>query len=97
MWIHLLGQDIPFILQSGAGEGSHFSDQDYIKTGATIVYNAEEVYQRAELIVKVTPVKESEVDLLMENQILFSSLHLAVGKRDTINKITSKENYSSWI
>ena len=78
-------------IQSGAGEGSHFSDQDFIKTGATIVYNADEVYKRAELIVKVTPVKESEVDLLMENQILFSSLHLAVGKRDTINKLLQKK------
>ncbi len=78
-------------LQSGAGAGSHFSDQDYIKTGATIVYSAEEVYRRAELIVKVTPIKESEADLMMENQILFSSLHLAVGKKDTIVKLLQKK------
>ena len=41
-------------IQSGAGEGSHFSDEDYEKTGAKIVYTADEIFGRAELVLKVT-------------------------------------------
>lgn len=77
-------------VESSAGEGSHFTDDDYIKTGATIVYSAEEVYMRSEVIVKVAPVDNNENELLQENQILFSSLHLAVGKKVTIENLLKK-------
>lgn len=77
-------------VQSGAGEGSHFSDDDYKKVGAFIVYSLEEVYKRAELICKVSPIAEKELELLQENQILYSSLHLAVGKKNTLLKFLNK-------
>ena len=56
-------------IESGAGFESHFTDEGFQKLGANIVYNAEEVYQRAEMIVKIAPLTESEVDLLQEEQI----------------------------
>lgn len=77
-------------IQSGAGEGSHFSDEDYLKTGANIVYSTEEAYGRAEMMVKVAPLSEQECNLLQENQILFSSLHLAVGKKNVIDQLLKK-------
>jgi alanine dehydrogenase len=77
-------------VQSGAGEGSHFSDEDFRNTGATIVYNCEEVYHRAEMIVKVAPLTQEESELLQDNQILFSSLHLVVGKRDILEVLLKK-------
>src|ERR1035437_7030886 len=77
-------------VESGAGDGSHFIDDDYIKTGATIVYSAEEVYMRSEMIVKVAPVENNENELLQDNQILFSSLHLAVGKKSMIENMLKK-------
>ncbi|QQS34861.1 MAG: alanine dehydrogenase [Ignavibacteriales bacterium] len=77
-------------IQSGAGEGSHFSDEDYIKTGANIVYSTEEAYGRAEMMVKVAPLSEQECSLLQDNQILFSSLHLAVGKKNVIDQLLKK-------
>ena len=40
-------------IQTGAGEGAGFSDEEYIAAGATIVYSAEEVYKRAKLICRV--------------------------------------------
>lgn len=76
--------------QSGAGEGSNFSDEEYRQAGATIVYNNEEVYRRAELIAKVTPLADSELNLLQDNQILFSFLHLAVGNKATIESLLQK-------
>ncbi|GAB4298817.1 MAG: alanine dehydrogenase [Ignavibacteriaceae bacterium] len=77
-------------IQSGAGEGSHFSDEEYTDIGAQIVYSAEEAYKRAEMIVKVAPLSEAEADMLQENQILFSSLHLAVGKRSIVDQLLQK-------
>jgi alanine dehydrogenase len=77
-------------IQSGAGEGSHFSDEDFRNTGATIVYNCEEVYHRAEIIVKVAPLSEDEAMLLQDNQILFSSLHLVVGQRKILDILLAK-------
>ena len=78
-------------VETEAGLGSHFSDQDYINAGATIVYSAEEVYQRAELIAKVTPLTEETADLIQENQIIFSFLHLSVGKKYIIDKLLEKK------
>ena len=77
-------------IQSGAGEGSNISDEDYAQTGAIIVYSSEEVYRRSELIAKVTPLSDEETELLQENQILFSFLHLAVGNKSTIEKLLKK-------
>ncbi len=77
-------------IQSGAGVGSHFSDEDYNKTGANIVYNAEEVFLRSEMVVKVAPLSEAESELLQENQTFFSFLHLAVGKKNIIESLLKK-------
>jgi alanine dehydrogenase len=77
-------------IQSGAGEGSHFSDNDYIKTGAQIVYSNEEAIKRSEMVVKVTPLSEDEFLLLQDNQILFSFLHLSVGKKNVIELLLKK-------
>jgi len=77
-------------VQTEAGLGSHFTDQDYINAGATIVYSEEEVFQRAELIAKVTPLTNEIADLLQENQIIFSFLHLSVGKKYIIDKMIEK-------
>ena len=77
-------------IQSGAGEGSNISDEDYAQTGAIVVYSSEEVYRRSELIAKVTPLSDEETELLQENQILFSFLHLAVGNKSTIEKLLKK-------
>jgi len=78
-------------IQSCAGIGSHFSDEDYRKTGANIVYSAEEVFLRSEMVVKVAPFSDAEAELLQENQTLFSFLHLAVGKKNIIEALLKKK------
>lgn len=78
-------------VETGAGTGSHFSDEDYRNIGANVVYSAEEVFQRSELVVRITPFNEQEVDQLQEDQILFSALHLAVGKKNTVEKLMKKK------
>jgi alanine dehydrogenase len=64
-------------VQKGAGEGSGFSDQEYVAAGAKILEAAEEVYARAEMIVKVKEPIEPEYRRLRKGQILFTYLHLA--------------------
>lgn len=78
-------------IESNAGLESHFTDEEYRKLGANIVYSAEEVFQRGEVIVKVAPLSESEVDLLQDEQTVFSFLHLAVGKKNIIEKLLKKK------
>jgi len=64
-------------VQATAGEGSGFSDEDYIKAGATILPSIEEVYGIAEMIIKVKEPIEPEYNLIKEDQLLFTYFHFA--------------------
>ena len=65
------------IVQSGAGHGISKTDDDYRAIGAEIVETAEEVFARAEMVVKVKEPQPDEWVQLREGQILFTYLHLA--------------------
>jgi alanine dehydrogenase len=77
-------------VERGAGEGSQFTDEDYTRVGATIVFSAEEVFKRSELIAKVQPLNETEAELLQDEQILFTFLHLAVSKKTILENLLKK-------
>jgi len=68
------------IVQKNAGVGSGYSDDEYKKAGAEIIETAEEVFKRAEMIVKVKEPLAAEFPLLRKGQILFTYLHLAASK-----------------
>lgn len=65
------------IVEQGAGVGSGFADLDYEQSGATIMSSASEVYESADMVVKVKEPLPEEYTLLKENLILFTFLHLA--------------------
>ncbi|MEL7446118.1 MAG: alanine dehydrogenase [Pseudomonadota bacterium] len=65
------------MLESGAGLGISKTDDDYRAIGAEIVDSAEEVFARAEMVVKVKEPQANEWVQLREGQILFTYLHLA--------------------
>jgi alanine dehydrogenase len=69
------GHDV--FVQSGAGLGSAISDQDYSQQGATIVPDADAVFDEATLIVKVKEPQPPEVERLRPRHTLFTYLHLA--------------------
>jgi alanine dehydrogenase len=71
------------IVQEGAGLGAGFKDEDYKGVGAEIVKTLEEVYDKAELIVKVKEPQPEEYKLLHEGHILFTYLHLAADENLT--------------
>jgi len=70
-------------VQKSAGVGSSYSDEQFSSCGATLVDTAEEVFEAAELIVKVKEPQASEVAMLNEKHILFTYLHLAADKHLT--------------
>jgi alanine dehydrogenase len=65
------------MVQTGAGEKIGFHDALYVAAGAKIVSSAEEIYEHADMIVKVKEPQLSECKMLHENQVLFAYLHLA--------------------
>jgi len=77
-------------IETNAGAESHFTDEQYRKIGANIVYTADEVYQRSELIAKVAPITEKEVNLMQEDQILFSFLRLTASRKKIIDTLLAK-------
>lgn len=65
------------IIEKQAGEGSGFFDQEYSENGAQIAETAEEVWSKAEMIVKVKEPQAEEFRYFRENLLLFTFLHLA--------------------
>ena len=68
------------LVETNAGLGSGYPDEDYVKAGAEIVEQAKEVFARADMIVKVKEPLKAEFPLLRRGQILFTYLHLAASK-----------------
>ena len=68
------------VVQSGAGGGAGFTDEEYAAAGARLVGGPEEVFEAADLIVKVKEPVPEEYDRFREGQQLFTYLHLAADK-----------------
>jgi alanine dehydrogenase len=77
------------VIESGAGLGAGLSDADYEAAGAEIVANADAVFSRAEMIVKVKEPLSSERKKFRREQILFTYLHLAPDRVQTEDLIAS--------
>jgi len=72
------------LVETTAGEGSGFVDEEYVKAGATVISTAEEVWNRADMIYHVKEPVPSEYLLLKKDQILFAYFHLATAKELTL-------------
>jgi alanine dehydrogenase len=64
-------------VQKSAGEGSGFSDEQYVKAGGNLLDTADEVWETGDMIVKVKEPVAPEYPRMRENQLLFTYLHLA--------------------
>ena len=72
------------LVERKAGEGSGFSDQEYRKAGATLVEGAKDVWDEADIVVKVKEPLEPEFPLMRLGQVLFTYLHLAADRKLTL-------------
>ncbi|GAB4485605.1 MAG: alanine dehydrogenase [Anaerolineales bacterium] len=81
-------------IEHEAGIGAGFSDQEYERSGAHLVYSPHEVFGRADLLLKVTRPMQDEIQWLNQGAALMGLLHLASTRQDRIdsllaNKITA--------
>lgn len=77
-------------VERNMGAGAGFSDENYRAMGAEIVYSAEEVYGRADVVVKVTRLAAREYALLREGQTVLCFLHLAVASPDLVEALQQR-------
>lgn len=85
----MIAADQQVIVEMGAGAGIGASDQAYVDAGATIVKTAAEVFERADMIIKVKEPQAGERAMLRPGQILYTYLHLAPDPEQTKDLIKS--------
>lgn len=73
----LVGHGHKVLVETGAGAAINFTDQHYEDVGAKIVSHASEVFEKADMIIKVKEPQPEECAMLREGQVLFTYLHLA--------------------
>lgn len=84
-----IGRGHSVIIETAAGSGAGFSDEDYTSIGAEIVGTAAEIFKRADMVVKVKEPQPVERAQLREGQILFTYLHLAPDPEQTKDLLAS--------
>lgn len=65
------------LVETGAGDGSGFSDEDYVNAGVKICSSAEEIYKKSEMIIKVKEPLPIEYPLIRKGQVVFTYFHFA--------------------
>ncbi len=78
-------------IEHEAGLGSGFSDYDYQQAGGQIVYSGEEIYGRADFLIKVARPTQIEFDWMRDGQIVAGFLHLAAGQSQKIEMLLKKK------
>ena len=85
----LVNNDHRVVVETGAGEASNFSDREYSEAGADIAYTTKEVYE-ADIILKVEPISNDEMEYLKPKQVLISAMQLNAHPKDFIKNLMSK-------
>ena len=86
----LVSEGHEVIVENSGGFEAGFENEQYTNAGAKIVNTAADIFNDAEIIVKVKEPQKVEVDMIRENQIVYTYLHLAAAKELTEGLIKSK-------
>jgi len=86
----LVSEGHEVIVENNGGFEAGFENDQYINAGAKIANTASDIFNDAEIIVKVKEPQKVEVDMIRENQIVYTYLHLAAAKELTQGLIKSK-------
>ncbi len=78
------------LVESKAGEKSNFTDKDYSEAGAQICYNSPEIF-KCNIILKVAPPIQKEIDMMPGNQTLISALQLTLQPKETLVALMQKK------
>ena len=77
------------LVENNGGFEAGFTNEDYLKAGAKIINTPEEIFKKAELIVKVKEPQMNEVQMIRDGQIIYTYLHLAAAKELTLGLMKS--------
>lgn len=77
------------IVEADAGQDANYSDTDYSEAGAKIVYSAKEVFE-ADMIIKVEPPSEKEIEYMKKGQTLISALQLKTRSKEYFKSLMKK-------
>ena len=86
----LVSEGHEVLVENNGGFEAGFENDQFIKAGAKITKNAADIFNDSEIIVKVKEPQKVEVDMIRENQIVYTYLHLAAAKELTEGLIKSK-------
>lgn len=78
------------LIESTAGEGANFSDNEFSEAGAKIVFDTKEVY-KSDIILKVEPPTLEEIDLMEGRQTIISALQITTRSKEFINRLIDKK------
>jgi alanine dehydrogenase len=78
------------VIESGAGNGANFSDNDYSEQGAIIEYNKKDLF-KADIIIKIGPPTSEEIEMMKPCQVLFSTLQMASLKAESLEAMMKKK------
>jgi alanine dehydrogenase len=78
-------------VENEAGIGAGFSNQDYERAGARVVYSPEEAYGRGDLVLKFVRPLQQELDYIQPGKTLAGFLYLASSRQDRIEKLIEKK------
>ncbi len=79
----LVKQGHQVVVEKNAGEGSGIVDGEYLHAGALLADKASDVFEQADMIIKVKEPQESEIACLKDNQVVFTYFHLAADRELT--------------
>lgn len=79
------------VVQTGAGLLSKHTDNDYSEAGAKIVYSAKEVFESADILLKIAPPTFEEIDWMQRGATLISAIQPAIIKREFFSKVLEKK------
>lgn len=86
----LVGNGHDVWLESKAGEGSRYTDNEYSEAGAKIKYSKQEIYD-CDVLVKSAPVTEDDLTLLKRNQTVISPIHISAMKSEILEQMMEKK------
>jgi len=78
------------MIENEAGKAAHFSNTEYSDTGARVVYDPAEVF-KADIILKVSPLSDQEIEYLTSRQTLISTLHITGRNREYFEKLAARK------
>lgn len=79
------------VIEENAGLGACFTDNEFSEAGGEIVNTAKEVYEKADIIAKVSPLSMAEIELVKKGQTIISAIHISAQTPEYFRKLSEKK------